>query len=106
MPAWRARSIVLRAMQDAGFIDDATRALAQATRPRIVRANGTPDSGYFADWVVSQLDEHCRRQPAEPVIVETSFDLETQDLAERAVAQRPGRGRRAASMPARRRWWR
>ena len=28
--------IVLRAMQDAGFIDDASRAMAQATRPRIV----------------------------------------------------------------------
>ncbi|HMH65469.1 MAG TPA: transglycosylase domain-containing protein, partial [Rhizomicrobium sp.] len=44
----RAR-IVLTAMQSAGFIDENTRVLAQATRPRIVRANGTPRSGWFAD---------------------------------------------------------
>ena len=81
----RAR-LVLRAMQNAGFIDENTRALAQATRPRIVRANGTPGSGWFADWVVAHLDE-VAGTPAEPVIVETSFDLETQGLAERAVTR-------------------
>ena len=36
--------IVLRAMQDSGFIDDATRADAQATRARIVRGTATPSS--------------------------------------------------------------
>src|SRR5881394_3642004 len=49
--------LVLRAMQSAGFIDANTRELAQATRPRIVRANGTPGSGWFADWVVAHLKE-------------------------------------------------
>ena len=29
---------------------------AEATRPRIVRGTGTPGSGYFADWVMSQLN--------------------------------------------------
>ncbi len=76
--------LVLKAMQNAGFIDENTRALAQATRPRIVRANGTPGSGWFADWVVAHLKELVGPS-AEPVIVETSFDLETQALAERAV---------------------
>ena len=79
----RAR-VVLRAMQDTGFIDDATRAQAQATRPRIVLGTGSPDSGYFSDWVVSQLNG-ILGQGAEPVIVETSLDLDTQNLAERAV---------------------
>ncbi|HYS45742.1 MAG TPA: PBP1A family penicillin-binding protein, partial [Rhizomicrobium sp.] len=78
--------LVLKAMQDAGFIDENTRMLAQATRPRIVRANGTPGSGWFADWVVAHLEEVVGA-PAEPVIVETSFDLETQVLAERAVSR-------------------
>jgi len=78
-------SLVLRAMQEAGFIDDNTRALAQATRPRIVRANGTPGSGWFADWIMAHLGEMVG-EPAEPVIVETSFDLQTQALAERAVS--------------------
>jgi len=77
--------LVLRAMQNAGFIDDNTRALAQATRPRIIRANGTPGSGWFADWVMAHLGEIVG-ESAEPVIVETSFDLETQALAERAVS--------------------
>ena len=76
--------IVLKAMQDAGFIDENTRQLAAATRPRIQRATGTPGSGWFADWVVAHLAEYAS---AEPIIVETSFDLETQTLAERAVAQ-------------------
>jgi penicillin-binding protein 1A len=77
--------LVLRAMQDAGFIDDATRAMAQATRPRIVRSNGTPGSGWFADWIMTHLNGYVGAT-TEPVIVETSFDLETQSLAERAVA--------------------
>ncbi len=77
--------VVLRAMQDAGFIDDASRAMAQATRPRIVRANGTPGSGWFADWIMAHLNDYVGTSP-EPITVETSFDLETQTLAERAVA--------------------
>src|SRR5471030_532618 len=77
--------LVLRAMQDAGFIDDATRAMAQATRPRIVRTNGTPGSGWFADWIMTHLFFNDTAT-TEPIVVETSFDLETQALAERAVA--------------------
>jgi penicillin-binding protein 1A len=77
--------IVLRAMQDTGVIDDNARAMAQATRPRIVNLSGTPGSGWFADWVVAHLNEFAGT-PSEPVIVETSFDLETQTMAERAVA--------------------
>jgi penicillin-binding protein 1A len=79
----RAR-IVLGAMQSAGFIDENTRIMAQATRPRIVRASGTPGSGWFADWVMAHLPDIVAPS-SQPVIVETSFDLETQTLAERAV---------------------
>jgi penicillin-binding protein 1A len=78
--------IVLRAMQDAGFIDNATRAAAQATRPRIERGSGTPDSGYFADWIMSRLSGMIG-DSSEPVVVETSFDLGTQGLAEHALAR-------------------
>jgi penicillin-binding protein 1A len=85
--AGQARAqLVLKAMLDAGFIDANTRAMAQATRPRILRANATPGSGWFADWVVAHLGEIVETQ-SQPVIVETSFDLETQALAERAVTQ-------------------
>jgi len=77
---------VLKAMRDAGFIDEATRAEAEATRPRILKDSGTPESGYFADWILSRLDSYIGGN-TDPVIVETSFDLQTQGMAERAVAQ-------------------
>ena len=69
-----------------------------------MKGSGTPESGYFADWVLSRLDGFIG-DTTEPVIVETSFDLETQDMAERAVAQDLDAKARA-SAPARPRWWR
>jgi penicillin-binding protein 1A len=79
-------AVVLRAMEDAGFIDDKTRADAEATRPRIVRGSGTPNAGYFADWVLSRLSGYVG-DADDSLIVETTFDLDAQDQAERAVAQ-------------------
>lgn len=79
-------AIVLQAMEDTGFIDDKTRADAQATRPRIVRGTGTPGSGYFADWVISRLPGYVG-DTEDSLIVETTFDLDAQAQAERAVAQ-------------------
>ena len=78
--------VVLAAMRDAGFIDADTMSLAQATRPRVVRANGTPGSGFFADWIMAHLNDYVGATP-EPVIVETSFDLDAQTMAEHAIAQ-------------------
>jgi penicillin-binding protein 1A len=78
--------VVLRAMADCGFIDANTESLAAATRPRILRATGTPGSGWFADWVLSRLSGYVG-DAREPLIVETSFDLATQQMAERAVSQ-------------------
>ncbi|MBW8707811.1 MAG: PBP1A family penicillin-binding protein [Alphaproteobacteria bacterium] len=77
--------VVLKAMQDTGLIDQNTRSLAQATRPRIVSANGTPGSGWFADWIMAHLSDVVDPS-GEPLIVETSFDLQIQTMAERAVA--------------------
>jgi len=76
--------IVLRAMEDSGFINDATRADAQSTRARIVRGTATPSSGYFADWVISQITGYIG-EAKEALIVDTSFDLDAQSQAERAV---------------------
>jgi penicillin-binding protein 1A len=78
--------VVLKAMEEAGYLDLETRIAAAQTRPRIVRANGTPSSGYFADWVISQLHSLIPAS-AEPIMVETSFNLQTQGLAEAAVLQ-------------------
>jgi penicillin-binding protein 1A len=77
--------VVLRAMEDAGFIDDATRAEAQATRPRIMRGTGTPGSGYFTDWIIARAAGYVG-ETEEPIVIETSFDLDAQSQAERAVS--------------------
>ncbi|HTW36744.1 MAG TPA: PBP1A family penicillin-binding protein [Rhizomicrobium sp.] len=79
-------SVVLDAMNDAGFIDDATRDDAKETRPRVVHDTGTPGSGYFVDWVISRIPGYVGNVD-EPIVVETTFDVATQQKAERAVTQ-------------------
>ena len=78
-------AIVLRAMEDAGFINHRMRVEAEATRPRIARGSGTPSAGYFADWVISQLSGYAGRAD-DSLVVETTLDLDAQAAAERAVA--------------------
>jgi penicillin-binding protein 1A len=81
----RAR-LVLDAMAEYGFIDRQTEQMAIATRPRVVRATATPGAGWFVDWLEGRLSDYVS-QTGQPLIVETSFDLQTQKLAERAVAE-------------------
>ncbi len=76
--------VVLRAMEDAGYISDGQRAAAQATRPGVVRATGTPGSGYFADWIIGQIQSYAG-DVSEPIVVQTTFDLAAQEEAERAI---------------------
>jgi penicillin-binding protein 1A len=76
--------VVLRAMQESGFIDETTRLQAEATRARIVRGTATPGSGYFADWVMSLIPGYVG-EAKEALVVESSFDLDAQAEAERAV---------------------
>jgi len=76
--------VVLRAMQEGGFISPVTCTDALATRARIVRGTATPGSGYFADWVVSQIPGYIG-EAREALVVDTSLDLDTQAAAERAV---------------------
>ena len=78
--------VVLDAMNDAGFIDNAARDDAKATRPRVVHDTGTPGSGYFVDWVISRIPGYVGNVD-EPIVVETTFDVATQQKAERAVTQ-------------------
>jgi penicillin-binding protein 1A len=78
--------VVLRAMEDAGYITDGQRAAAQATRPRVVRGTGTPQAGYFADWIAGQVQRYASGVN-EPVVVHTTFDLSLQEKAEHTVTQ-------------------
>ena len=87
MPSLARAGVVLHAMQDAGFIDASTRAWPQATRPRIVARQRHAGLRLFRRLGHGAAERLCRRHGTEPVIVETSFDLDTQTMAEHAVAQ-------------------
>jgi penicillin-binding protein 1A len=76
--------IVLHAMQDAGLIDARTLADALATRPHVVRGSGREGGNYFTDWVVSQIPELIGDND-QPIVVETTLDVEAQADAENAV---------------------
>lgn len=76
--------VVLRAMQLAGFITSRGVLDAQSTRPRIARASGTPDSGYFADWIEASLPTLVG-DIGEPLVVETTLDIDAQTNAERIL---------------------
>ena len=49
-----------------------------------MRGTATPGSGYFADWVISQIPGYIG-DATQALIVDTSFDLDAQAEAERAV---------------------
>jgi penicillin-binding protein 1A len=75
-------AVVLRAMEDAGFITDAQRADAESTRPRVVREES--GAGYFADWAIAEAHGDIG-DADEPIIIETTFDRDLQGEAESAV---------------------
>ncbi len=77
--------VVLAAMQDAGFIDAAAERQAIATRPKIAHASATPGDGYFIDYVMAQIPDSVKSLN-EPLIVDTTLDLDLQRKAERALA--------------------
>ena len=79
-------NVVLQAMVDVGFIDEATRDEAMRTRPKL--ATGSPVQGnqYFADWVMEQLPDLVGR-PDTDIVVETTLDLGLQRAAEDAVVK-------------------
>lgn len=77
-------AIVLQAMRREGYIDDSTLQEALTTRVRVASGAAPPGSEYFADWVMSQITGHAGEIKV-PLIVETTFDLDMQTYAERAV---------------------
>lgn len=80
----RAR-VVLESMVEAGFIDEAKRAVAAATRPKIARAVASADINYVIDWLMEDVTDHIGGFNAD-LVVETTIDAEMQQAAEAAVA--------------------
>ncbi len=78
--------LVLDAMREAGFIDAPTWRQAINTRPHVIRGSGHSGGGYFTDWAIAKVDSLIG-DANEPIVVETTFDLDAQAEAERAVAE-------------------
>jgi penicillin-binding protein 1A len=76
--------LVLEAMVDVGFIDEAERDDALHTRPKLATGPSVQGNQYFADWVMEQLPGLVGR-PDTDIVVETTLDLGLQRNAEDAV---------------------
>ncbi|HEY7409240.1 MAG TPA: PBP1A family penicillin-binding protein [Vicinamibacteria bacterium] len=83
--ATERRNQVLRAMAEAGFVEEAT-AEAAARQPVRVQAPSvdTVEAPYFVDLVKAQLAQ--RGVPAQNMIVQTSLDLSLQSFAQRVLS--------------------
>lgn len=75
---------VLLAMQDAGFITPAERAYALENPATLKTPTVAESGGYVADWVAEVLPGFAGAV-TEDVIVETTIDLELQELAQSAL---------------------
>jgi penicillin-binding protein 1B len=82
------RSVVIRAMNDAGFIDAPTMDAAMAAPLRVESDTvDTADAPYFVDLVRSQLAQRYDSNDlnTQNLSIHTSLDLQLQSLAQRAL---------------------
>ncbi|WP_420394156.1 transglycosylase domain-containing protein [Acuticoccus sp.] len=77
---------VLAAMRDVGFIDPIAHAYARANPATLATPDVAPSSGYVADWVNEVLPEFAG-SVEDDVVVETTVNLELQELAEQALRE-------------------
>lgn len=76
---------VLAAMEDAGYITDATAGKMIETAPKIEEKSGDGDSvRYYTDWITGDLDKLIGT-PNEDIIIETTLVPEIQQAAERSL---------------------
>ncbi len=93
----RAR-LVLRTMEEAGFITEAEREAARPARIRRGDDDDVPTGTYFADWVVPQASELEEGSYGERRVV-TTLDANLQRIAARTI-RRAGLGRSQAALVA------
>ncbi len=81
-------SIVLRAMERSGYLEEQEVQDALATRPKITAGLATPGAGYFVDFVISAVPAFIGvdSEITERLIIETTLDLDAQAAAEHALA--------------------
>ena len=84
--AERRGQVVLAAMSDAGFIDDATAKSAMTHPPRIVQPTAGGSVNYVADWVMDVLNDLIGRVEQD-IVVDTTVDPVVQAAAEKALLE-------------------
>ncbi len=84
------RAVVLRAMEDSGFIADAERARAQEA-PLVVEAGAldATEAPYFVEFVQEELAHRydLARTHVNDLVVRTSLDVRLQAIAQRALSE-------------------
>ncbi len=86
--AMERRNAVIRAMQDAGFIDEPTMKDAEAAPLRVeASASDSAEAPYFVDFVRNQLAQRYALTDLTTgnLSIQTTIDLPLQQLAQRAV---------------------
>ncbi len=78
--------VVLKAMADAGYIEDFERELGKVLPAARARPPSDNIARYFGDWVLDGLDELVGT-PSEDLVVETTFDPAIQTTAEAALTK-------------------
>lgn len=77
---------VLAAMVDTGFITDVEAAAARANPAQLKTPEVATSGGYVADWVAEVLPGYAGSVTGD-IVVETTIDLELQDLAQSALQE-------------------
>jgi penicillin-binding protein 1A len=78
-------TIVLAAMAEQGFINDANAKVAIARPPRIVALAGNGSANYVADWIMDVLNDVLGHID-EDIVVETTIDANMQASAEKSLS--------------------
>lgn len=79
--------VVLDAMADAGYIEQAEADSLSDTVPKPGAKYGSSNAGrYFTDWIVDGLDDLIGT-PSEDIIIETTLNPKIQNLAEAALTK-------------------
>lgn len=78
-------SVVLGLMNEEGYLNDKELAQARANPATLSQAAKARAGGYFADWLMDSGPGFLTSETTEDVTIKTTFDLEIQRAAERAV---------------------
>ena len=83
--ATERRNVVLRAMLEAGFIDDEVLAAASAETLSVLESSKSEEAPYFVDLVKTQLAQRYKGLTTQNLSIYTSLDLNLQALAQDAM---------------------